>query len=311
MTGSTRQLDIVCLGEPMLELNQQEDGTFMQGFGGDTSNCAISAARQGANVGYLTAIGDDPFGKDFLDLWDREGIDTSQVKLDPTAPTGLYLVTHNESGHHFTYYRKHSAASKMVPTDLNNEYISNAQILHVSAISQAISDSASDTVAEAIRTANKNNTKVAYDTNLRLNLWSKERAREVVHAAMAQCQILLPSYDDATILTQLDDPMEILDFYLKMKPEVVVLKLGDKGSIVATRDEVVSLEGEKVKSIDATGAGDTFAGAFLAELAGGSDPVQAAKYANIAAAISTQSRGAVSSIPNREQTTQRVNQSCW
>ena len=62
--------DIIFLGEPLFELNQARgENVFRPGFGGDTSNAAIAAARQGAGVGYLTAIGADPFGESFMELW--------------------------------------------------------------------------------------------------------------------------------------------------------------------------------------------------------------------------------------------------
>ncbi len=79
-------VDLVCVGEPMLEFNQQptaEDGSrrYLEGFGGDTSNAAVAAARAGARVAYLTAIGRDPAGERFLELWREEGIDVSAVRL--------------------------------------------------------------------------------------------------------------------------------------------------------------------------------------------------------------------------------------
>lgn len=300
----SKQLDIVCLGEPMLEFNQQQDGSYIQGHGGDTSNCAVSAARQGVRTGYLTNIGKDRFGESFMQLWQSEGIDTSQVKVDSTAATGIYFVTHDDSGHHYTYYRKHSAATKMTPNELSPSYIANARFLHVSAISQAISHTAAETVAKAIDVANENDTKVAYDTNLRLNLWEEQHAREAIHDAMRHCHIALPSYDDAIVLTKLDNPDAIVDFYLDLGPEVVVLKLGGEGAIVATKEGRRHYPAKKVNSIDMNAAGDTFAGAFLAQLAMDSNIQEAAEFANTAAAISTQFKGAVSSIPDRSQVLQ-------
>lgn len=294
-------MDIVSLGEPMLEFNQQPDGQYRQGFGGDTSNAAISAARQGARVGYLTRLGADHFGDAFIDLWQSEGIDTSQVIRDPDYPTGIYFVTHDENGHHFSYRRSNSAATRMHPGDFSADYIASAKILHVSAISQAISASAADTVFDAIEIARENDTKVAYDTNLRLSLWPERRARAVIHEAMRACHIALPSYDDATVLTGLEMPQDIVDFYLDLGAEVVVLKLGAKGCLVGKPEGSTAIEGMQVSSIDANAAGDTFAGAFLAETARGRNYHGAAHYANTAAALSTQRQGAVTSIPSRDE----------
>ena len=176
--------EIVCIGEPLFELNQPHgEDIFRQGHGGDTSNCAIAAARQGASVAYVTAVGADQFGDSFLDLWKRENIDVTAVKRSPIAHTGLYFVTHGEDGHVFSYMRAGSAASRMTPDDLPEAMIRSARVVHASGISQAISSSAADTVFSAMRTARANGVLVSYDTNLRLRLWPLDRARAVIHAA--------------------------------------------------------------------------------------------------------------------------------
>ncbi len=112
--------------------------------------------------------------------------------------------------------------------------------------------------------------------------------------------IALPSLDDATALTGLDDPDAIVDFYLGLGPSVVALKLGSRGVLVATAGERRRIAGHTVAAVDATGAGDTFDGAFLARLVAGDGPFDAARYANAAAAVATQGYGAVAPIPTRE-----------
>ena len=125
--------DIICMGEPLVEFNETRPGLFQQGFGGDTSNCAVAAARQGARVGYLTAVGADAFGDRLLALWQHEGVDTGHVIRDSNHPTGHYFVTHGADGHAFTYHRKGSAASCMRASDLPLGYIGAARMLHVMA----------------------------------------------------------------------------------------------------------------------------------------------------------------------------------
>src|SRR5919108_324409 len=171
---------LVSIGEPLIEFNQPKEGdgrTWLQGFGGDSQNVAIAAARQGASAGYLTSLGQDWMGDAFLELWRAEGVDPSRVRRHPTGPTGVSFVTHTEAGHKFDYLRKNSAASLMTP------------------------------------------------------------------------------------------------------------------------DERFRVPGHRVKAVDATGAGDTFDGAFLARLLAGDDLRKAAHYANVAAALSTRGYGAVTPIP--------------
>ncbi|MEO1194416.1 MAG: sugar kinase [Pseudomonadota bacterium] len=293
------QPEIICLGEPMVEFNQQPDGRYLAGFGGDSSNCAIAAARQGAKVGYWTRLGQDRFGDDLLRLWQEEAVDVSQVVRDPQAHTAIYFVSHDEAGHAFTYFRAESAASRMRAEELPADYLRGAKILHVSGISQAISDNAADSVFAAIELAREAGVTVSYDTNLRLQLWPLDRARAVIHAAMARCQIALPGLEDAQKLTGEQDPDAIADAYLALGCEIVALTLGAAGTLVATPAERRLLPVQPLEAVDATAAGDTFDGAFLAELVAGRDPFTAAAYANAAAALSTQGYGAVAPMPRR------------
>jgi 2-dehydro-3-deoxygluconokinase len=306
MMDST-QPAIVSLGEPLLEFNQdKQDGRYLTGHGGDTSNAAIAAARAGAHVGYLTRLGADEFGDSFMQLWESEGVDASYVQRDPVAHTGIYFVTHGPTGHSFSYYRTGSAASRIAPDDIPKDYVAGAQVLHVSGISQAISDSAADAVFRAIDIANANNTLVSYDTNLRLKLWPLARARAVIHAAMKQCDIALPGLDDARQLTGHEDPDAIADYYLDLGADIVALTLGPAGSLVATREDRRLVPGIDVSPVDATAAGDTFDGAFLAEYLNTRDPVAAARFANAAAALSTTGYGAVAPMPHRDQVLEAI-----
>ncbi|TAJ89858.1 sugar kinase [Reyranella sp.] len=294
---------IVSLGEPLIEFNRPKEGdgwTWLQGFGGDSQNVAIAAARQGASAGYLTSVGQDWMGDAFLDLWKTEGVDASRVTRHPTAPTGVSFVTHSATGHKFDYLRKNSAASLMTPETLAADYIAGAKFFHLSAIGQAISESARLTCAAAITAARKAGVKVSYDTNLRLRLWELDQARQVIHATIAQCDIALPSLDDSQQLTGLTAREAIVDYYLGLGAPLVALKMGAEGSLIATRDKRTRVQPFKVEAVDATGAGDTFDGAFLARLLAGDTPEMAARYANVAAALSTQGYGAVTPIPRAD-----------
>jgi 2-dehydro-3-deoxygluconokinase len=293
---------IVSLGEPLIEFNRPKEGdgrTWLQGFGGDSQNVAIAAARQGASAGYLTSVGQDWMGDAFFELWRSEGVDTSRVTRHPTAPTGVSFVTHTATGHKFDYLRKNSAASLMQPAGLAADYIAGAKFFHLSAIGQAISDSARQTCDAAIAAARTAGIKVSYDSNLRLRLWDLDTARKTIHATFALCDIALPSLDDSQQLTGLAEPEAIADFYLDLGTPLMALKMGSEGALVASRDRRIRIPPHRVKAVDATGAGDTFDGAFLARLLEGDDVEAAARYANIAAALSTTGYGAVTPIPRK------------
>ena len=282
-------IDLLCMGEPMLEFNQQPprpDGArlYLEGHGGDTSNAAIAAARQGARVGMLAAIGRDMPGDSFVELWSREGVDTSAVIRSDRDPTGVYFVTHDAGGHHFLHYRRGSASAAMGPDGVPEAAVASARMLYLSGITQGISAPACDAAFRAIGIARANGAAVAYDTNYRPRLWPPARAAWMVATRRA------PPFSARR--------QAVLDFYLRLGPPVVVLKMGERGAWFATPDRRVAIPPHPVVAVDATGAGDTFCGSFLARVLAGDGPEDAARYAAVAAALKCQGYGAVAPIPH-------------
>lgn len=299
--------EVISMGEPLLEFNAEEEGSlaevkrFILGWGGDTSNFAVAAARMGAKVGYFTRLGCDEFGDCFLRLWEREGIDVSRVQRDPEAPTGIYFISRKGREHFFTYYRAGSAASRMRPQDLPLEYIKGARIFHTSGISQAISTSACDAVFSALSAAKEAGVVISYDPNLRLRLWPLERARAIIHRAAAMADILFPSLEDGRVLTGKENAEEIAGFYLGLGPKVVVLKLGHEGCLVATSQGMIRIPPYSVEALDTSGAGDAFDAAFVVGYLAGWELEKCARFANAAGALTATGLGVVGSIPTRKQ----------
>ncbi len=291
--------DIASLGEPMIEFNQTKPGEpdYLQGFGGDSSNMAIAAARQGAKVSYVTRLGDDEFAREFLGLWKKEGVDASGVALDDAAYTAVYFVRHGPKGHVFHYLRAGSAASRMRPDNLPMEIIRNARFVHASGISMAISPSACEAVLTSFNEARAKGAKVSFDSNLRLRLWPIERAREAIAAAAALSDYFFPSLEDAEALSGTKNPDANLAWAHRLGARNVFLKLGSEGVIASDGSTATRIEGIKVRSVDATGAGDCFCGAALARLSRGDSLAAAARYANAAAALATTGFGAVAPLP--------------
>jgi len=298
-----KAFDVAALGEGMVEFNQTTAGepAYLQGFGGDTSNAVIAAARAGARCAYLSRVGRDAFGQSLLALWSGEGIDTAGIELDTEHPTGIYFVTHGASGHDFSYARAGSAASRMTASWLSGAEVKGilqaSKIVHVSGISMAISSSACDTVFAAMQLAREAGALVSFDANLRLKLWPLARARACIKEAISMSDIFLPSMEDAISLCGLNEPEPIIDWGHSLGASTVVLKLGRGGALASDRKRRERLAGHAVRLVDATGAGDCFSGNLLARMAQGADVFDAARYANAAAALAIQGFGAVAPLP--------------
>ena len=289
--------ELICLGEPLFELNAQPDGTFKPGFGGDVSNVAVAAARQGAKSALISCVGSDHFGERLRDLWSREGVDHTHVASVPEGETGMYFVFHDDDGHRFVYRRKGSAASQMMPSQVSDDAIANAGMFYTSGISLGVSSELRSTTQYAIRSARGANIPIAIDPNLRTALWPLDQARNITHEAMRHCQIALPGLDDARQLTGLQSPSEIIGFYHNLGAEIVALTLGPDGVALSKDDEIRILPGLNVNAVDATGAGDCFNGIFLSSYLRSKDAVKSAEHANRGAALSTTGFGAVDPIP--------------
>ena len=294
--------DVTALGEAMVEFNQTLPGQaqYLQGFGGDTSNAVIAAARAGARTAYLTRIGGDTFGRALLQLWTHEGVNTAGVTTASASHTGIYFVTHGTLGHEFSYRRADSAASRMTPQWLEGapaSVIRASRFLHLSGISLAISPGACDTAFDAMAIAREAGTQVSFDSNLRLKLWPLARAQACIVKAVALSDIFLPSLEDMLALTGLNDPDSVVDWSHAHGAHTVVLKLGAEGALVSNGERRESVGARRVPVRDATGAGDCFCGNLLARLAKGDELFKAAHYANTAAGLSVQGYGAVTPMP--------------
>lgn len=300
-------VDVVALGEPMLEFNATEAGSLRDvrnyevGWGGDTSNFIVAVRRMGKSAGYICRLGDDDFGKIFLDLWKREEIDTSHVILDQHAATGIYFISRRGETHSFTYYRHGSAASRLSENDIPEEYLAQAKVFHTSGISQAISHSACDAVFYAIEVAREAGALISYDPNVRLKLWTSERAQSTILETIRMADFVFPSFEDARIITGLDDPEQIVSELQKLGPKVVALKLGEEGALLASQDGLHHIEPFEVEVKDTTGAGDAFDGAFIVAYLDGLQLDECGRFATAAGALTCKDWGAVAPIPSREE----------
>ncbi len=296
--------DILSLGEPMWEMNAipAEPGKYLLGFGGDTANFCVAAARQGASVGYITRVGNDPFGDALRDLWVRESVDCSQVTVDERASTGGYFVHHGPAGHQFSYARTGSAATQLTPGDIDGSAVARAQFVHTSGITQAISATASAAALALFREARAMGVSTAFDANYRARLWPISEAQAALAEILPFTDFFFPSMEDATALCGSVDEDAIFQWAHALGAQVVLLKLGADGVRISqgAGADVMQMASYPIDAVDATGAGDCFAGAMIARMVLGDMLLDAVRYANAAAALTTIAFGAMAAIPRRD-----------
>ncbi|MXX04459.1 MAG: sugar kinase, partial [Gemmatimonadetes bacterium] len=257
----------------------------------------------GAKTGYVTHVGNDPF-QDFLtEAWRSEGVDLRcATPLD--RPNGLYFISILPGGEReFTYYRAGSAASFLEPADIDPDYIASAKVVYASGITQAISKSSRAAVLEAFRIAREHNVTTAFDTNLRLGLWSLEEAREALDEILPHVDILLPSApEESASLFGTEDARSVIERARDRGVAMVAVKCGAEGAVLGLDDwihEIPAYIPERVS--DTSGAGDVFNGGLLYGMTQGMGAVESARLGTVMAGLKVRGRGATYSIPSREE----------
>jgi len=303
-------VDVVTMGETMIQLNAFTSGPlryvnyFEKHAAGTESNVAVGAVRMGYSAGWISRLGDDELGRYIHGFLRGEGVDVSQVGFDHEAPTGLYFVQRDypvPGKSVVYYYRKGSAASRLGPDDVDEDYISSARIFHTTGITVALSASCRDAVDRAFSVARDGGVQISFDTNIRLKLWGPEEAREGLMDYVAKADTLLTDVNDSRILLGKEEPSEAAAEFMSLGPETVVVKMGGEGAYAATfGGECAFRPAFKVPVIDVIGAGDAFDAAFLCSRLRGYDLEKSLETANAAGALCVTVRGDVEAIPTLE-----------
>lgn len=302
-------MDVVTLGETMVLFTPKNMGymryatSFSSRVAGAESNVAIGLARLGHFSGWVSRIGDDEFGKKILHFIRGEGVDVREARIDDQAPTGIYfkeMLTDSEIN--VQYYRKGSAASEMIPANLNEDYIANSKYLHITGITPALSKNCYETVVKAIEIAHKHHVIVVFDPNVRYKLWSKDRAKQVLLEIASQSDIILPGIDEGLFLFGERDPEVIARRFYDYGASTVAVKLGADGAHYLSDNEHGVVPGFDVKNvIDPVGAGDGFAAGLLSGLLEGLTLKKAVERGNAVGALVTMACGDVEGLPERHR----------
>ncbi|GAA4075489.1 sugar kinase [Nonomuraea soli] len=263
---------------------------FDLGVGGAESNVAIGVTRLGGRATWIGRVGADEFGDLVRTTLLGEGVETVAIP-DEEAPTGLMIKGRRTADLiDVRYYRSGSAGSRIGPGDLDAELIRSAKVLHVSAITPALSPSAREAVRHAVALARSAGVMVSLDVNYRRKLWSPSQAGEWLRGIVDQVDVIFATEEEAALIT--DEPE-------KLPVPHVVLKFGAKGALERSGGVTRFAEPYRVTEVDPVGAGDAFAAGWLAEWMAGGDADRRLRTACAAGAFAVTSQGDWESLPRR------------
>jgi 2-dehydro-3-deoxygluconokinase len=261
---------ILCVGETMVLVTPVNAGRLADSdrcrltIGGAESNVALYLAELGHRVRWASRLGDDPFGERVLGELHRYGVDTSLVRRDPHAPTGVYFKDPAPGGTTVYYYRAGSAASRMSAADAESFLPGPARLVHLSGVTLALSPSCRDLVEALVARARLLGTAVSFDVNYRPALWPADDAGPVLLDLSRRADVVFVGLDEAGTLWHTATPAEVRG--LIGGHNRLIVKDGAVGATEFHGEWSWFEPAEVVRVVEAVGAGDAFAAGVLSGL---------------------------------------------
>lgn len=311
-----KRFDVTALGELLIDFT--ENGKSSQGNimmeanpGGAPCNVLAILTKLGKKTAFIGKVGDDYLGHHLQQVVEKLGINTENLLFDKDVHTTLAFVhTFEDGDRDFSFYRNPGADMNLRDSEINEAIIADSKIFHFGTLSMTDPDVRKAT-EKAVEIAEKNNCLISFDPNLRPPLWKNpEDAKECFDYGMSHCKILKISDNEITWFTGLEDFDEGVKV-LKEKYNIplILLSKGKSGSAAYYKDIKVERPAYmEVKTIETTGAGDTFFGSVLnyilekgLENLTEENLTEMLDFANAAAALITTRKGALKVMPSLEE----------
>lgn len=301
-------MDIICMGEMLIDFTPgKEPRSYVCNPGGAPANACIAIARNGLETGFLGRLGNDDFGRLLKKTLEENNVQVLCPELTDKAVTTLAFVTLYEGGERsFTFVRKPGADILLSRDDVDEEKIKSARILQAGSVGMSAEPSR-EAHFYAMELAKKNGTLVSYDVNYRNMIWSFDDAKAVVDRVLPYVDLLKVSDEE---LDFVGGEANIPAMMKENGISVVIETLGSKGAKYFFAGKEGTVEGHKVKAVDATGAGDAFWGGFLSKLLMSGvnkaadlneELIRAAlEYGNASGGLCVQKMGGIPALPKRE-----------
>jgi len=274
-------------------------GTFYKAAGGKGANQAVAAARAGGNVYFISCVGNE-YGDESIEGFRKDGINVDAVKKDPDVATGIALILVDENGENSISVASGANLSLTVADIQKAQHIIEEAGVLLMQLEIPV-----ELVEEAAKIADAAGVKV---------ILNPAPAMPLGDELLKYVTILTPNETETEILTGMEvknenDAKEAASVILSKGVEMVIITLGAKGALLATKDEINIIGAHKVDAKDTTAAGDVFNGALALAIAEKKPIHEAIKFANAAAAVSITRMGAQPSAPEREEIEQMIPQS--
>jgi 2-dehydro-3-deoxygluconokinase len=319
ISATSPQPRAVTLGEGLAVLIArpgplEDSATFDRVAGGAEANVATVLAQLAIDAGWISRVGNDGFGRFLARHLTEGGVDVSAVVIDPVRPTAVYVKERGggsdaptdlaEGDSRMLYYRSGSAASALSPTDLAapaaKRLLDSSALAHVTGITSALSESATQLV-DALVSMPRRGRLTSFDLNYRPALWATRSAdaSAVLARQARQSDIVFLGADEALAVFGTDNPAQLRELF--PEPKHLVIK-NDAHTVTGFNGhERVDVAALRLDVVEKIGAGDAFAGGFLAGLLRGLGDEERIRLGHLCAAAALTGHGDIAELPPSER----------
>ena len=305
--GVSERLQVATLGEALIVLDPlsrgplRHVGAFAKRVGGAELNVAVALSRLGHRAGWAGLLGEDEFGRQVLGFLRGEGVDVSGARLDPGAPTGVYFKERRALDRlRVYYYWAGSAASRARFEDLDADHLLSGDVLHLTGITPALSESCHDLTERLLSAANERGALVCFDANVRFGLFGGRDPRDVLGPLIARADLLFFSDEEAELLLGGNDEGAVEGARDGLRAETIVVH-GAGGAYAVDGSGVHRGDAYPVEVVDTVGAGDAFVAGFLSGRLRGWDAGESLRLANACGACAVTVPGDVEGMPTEQE----------
>ncbi len=317
-----KKFGLAAIGECLIDLvpsgvNELNVPLFSANPGGAPANVLAMYSKLGGETAFIGKVGNDGFGLSLIDNLKRANINTGSVVIDNEHNTTLAIVHLSETGNRsFSFYRHTEADVMLRSEEVNAETVKNSSVFHFGSVSLTDEPSRSATLT-AVKLAKDSGALISYDPNYRPLLWNDiNEAKEVMRGGALLADIIKVSDEELTLLTDETDLLRGAEKLLSFGISLVFVTLGENGAFYCNKKAQGALPAYDVKTIDTTGAGDTFFGSVLWLLSGktkeqlsdltDSELQDIVKFGNAAGSLATTKKGAIPAMPSKSEITTLV-----
>lgn len=310
-----KQFDVIAMGELLIDFtmsgqSEQGNNLFEACPGGAPCNVLALLNKMGKKTAFLGKVGKDQFGTLLRATLEDVGINTSNLLTDEQVNTTLAFVhTFPDGDREFSFYRNPGADMMLTAEEVDEEFLAKTRLFHFGTLSMT-HEGVREATKKALKAAKDKGLLISFDPNLRPPLWSSlELAKEQMEYGFGFCDILKISDNEIQFVSGKEDYDEGIR-YLQETYQIplILLTMGKDGSRAYYKGMRVERAGFQCRTIETTGAGDTFCGSSLNyilehdfENLTEEQLGEMLTFANAAAAIVTTRKGAIRAMPEKEE----------